>query len=138
MKTSLKLLVGAGLLAASMASFARHAGRRHHRYGARLELDQRHDAAAVARQQGRVDHVQHRYAGYGSATGKQGTTKVTIGQCTKCHTPHQAKSTNLLWNHTLQAITYKWDEPETTAGTAVRDVPGRHVQGPDDQVPLLP
>jgi predicted CXXCH cytochrome family protein len=50
------------------------------------------------------------------ATGKQGVTTVTIGQCTKCHTPHQAKSTNLLWNHTLQAITYQWNVPETTAG----------------------
>lgn len=51
------------------------------------------------------------------ATGKQGTTKVQIGQCTRCHTPHQAKSTTLLWNHTLQATTYKWDDPKTTAGT---------------------
>ena len=50
-------------------------------------------------------------------TGKQGTTKVTIGQCTKCHTPHQAKSATLLWNHTLQATAYNWDVPATTAGT---------------------
>lgn len=50
-------------------------------------------------------------------TGVQGKTSVTIGQCTKCHTPHQAKSTTLLWNHTLQATAYKWDVPATTAGT---------------------
>ena len=64
------------------------------------------------------------------ATGKQGTTKVTIGQCTKCHTPHQAKSTNLLWNHTLQSITYKWDDPSTTAGTAYATFKGDTYKGP--------
>ena len=64
------------------------------------------------------------------ATGKQGTTKVTIGQCTKCHTPHQAKSTNLLWNHTLQAITYKWDDPATTAGTTYATFKGDTYKGP--------
>jgi predicted CXXCH cytochrome family protein len=51
------------------------------------------------------------------ATGKQGKVSVTIGLCTKCHTPHQAVSTNLLWNHTLQSTQYKWDVPNTTAGT---------------------
>jgi nitrate reductase cytochrome c-type subunit len=51
------------------------------------------------------------------ATGKQGTVKVTIGLCTKCHTPHQAVSTNLLWNHTLTATEYEWNVPATTAGT---------------------
>jgi len=63
-------------------------------------------------------------------SGKQLTTKVTIGQCTKCHTPHQAKSTNLLWNHTLQAITYKWDDPATTAGTAYATFKGDTYKGP--------
>jgi nitrate reductase cytochrome c-type subunit len=63
-------------------------------------------------------------------TGKQLTTKVTIGQCTKCHTPHQAKSTNLLWNHTLSAITYKWDDPATTAGTAYATFKGDTYKGP--------
>jgi hypothetical protein len=48
-----------------------------------------------------------------ATTGKQLTTRVQIGLCTKCHTPHQAKSQTLLWNHTLSAITYKWDDPTT-------------------------
>jgi Doubled CXXCH motif (Paired_CXXCH_1) len=52
-----------------------------------------------------------------AATGKQITTKVAIGLCTKCHTPHQALSTNLLWNHTLMSTEYEWDVPATTAGT---------------------
>ena len=64
------------------------------------------------------------------ATGKQGISVVTIGQCTKCHTPHQAKSTSLLWNHTLQAITYKWDDPATTAGTAYATFKGDTYNGP--------
>lgn len=64
------------------------------------------------------------------ATGKQGTTTVTIGQCTKCHTPHQAKSNNLLWNHTLQSITYKWDDPATTAGTTYATFKGDTYKGP--------
>jgi len=63
-------------------------------------------------------------------TGKQGTTAVTIGQCTKCHTPHQAKSNNLLWNHTLQSITYKWDDPATTAGTTYANFKGDTYKGP--------
>lgn len=50
-------------------------------------------------------------------TGLQTKVTVTIGQCTKCHTPHQAKSTTLLWNHTLSQATYSWDVPATTAGT---------------------
>jgi hypothetical protein len=52
-----------------------------------------------------------------AATGKQITSKVAIGLCTKCHTPHQALSTNLLWNHTLMSTEYEWDVPATTAGT---------------------
>ena len=30
----------------------------------------------------------------------------TTGECTFCHTPHQALSTLLLWNHTLSTTTY--------------------------------
>ena len=52
------------------------------------------------------------------ATGKQGKAAgVSIGMCTTCHTPHQARSTNLLWNHTLLSTEYEWDVPATTAGT---------------------
>ncbi len=109
MKTSLKLLVGAGLLAASMASFAAYmpgagiTGTPHDWSSASgttllLWLD---SSRALRRR------TTPARAWIDPATGKQGTTKVTIGQCTKCHTPHQAKSTNLLWNHTLQAITYQ-------------------------------
>jgi hypothetical protein len=51
------------------------------------------------------------------ATTKQGVVKTSIGMCTTCHTPHQARSTNLLWNHTLLSTEYEWDVPATTAGT---------------------
>lgn len=64
------------------------------------------------------------------ATGKQGKVSVTIGQCTKCHTPHQAKSTTLLWNHTLQSTTYSWGVPSTTAGTNFPTFKGDTYKGP--------
>ena len=64
------------------------------------------------------------------ATGKQGVTTVTIGQCTRCHTPHQAKSVNLGWNHTLQAISYRWDSHLTTAGTPYATFQGDSYKGP--------
>lgn len=41
-----------------------------------------------------------------------------VGLCTFCHTPHRAISTRLLWNHTLSAATYTWqDQNETIGGT---------------------
>jgi predicted CXXCH cytochrome family protein len=64
------------------------------------------------------------------ATGKQGKVSVTIGQCTKCHTPHQAKSASLLWNHALQATAYQWDIPATTAGTPYPKFQGDTYKGP--------
>jgi Zn-finger protein len=63
------------------------------------------------------------------ATGKQGVTRVQIGLCTKCHTPHQAKSVTLLWNHTLQGTEYKWDVTATTAGTVYPKFKGDTYKG---------
>ncbi len=67
------------------------------------------------------------------ATGKQGVTNVTIGQCTTCHTLHQAKSVSLVWNHTLPAIAYRWDSPATTAGTPYATFQGDSYQGPSSK-----
>jgi hypothetical protein len=53
-----------------------------------------------------------------------------FGLCTKCHTPHQARSTNLLWNHTLLATNYSWDQPNTTAGTKYPTFVGDTYKGP--------
>jgi hypothetical protein len=64
------------------------------------------------------------------ATGRQGTTGVTIGQCTTCHTPHQAGSGELQWNYTLRAVTYKWNDPATTAGTRYPAFRGDTYKGP--------
>ena len=66
----------------------------------------------------------------GTDAGTQLTTRIQIGQCTKCHTPHQAKSTNLLWNHTLSTNTYQWDVPATTAGTTYATFKGDTYKGP--------
>src|SRR6266496_1893683 len=132
MKTSLKLLVGAGLLAASMAGNAVYVP------GAGI-TGTPHDWSATAgtslllwldSKGNQTTYNTGVSAGIDPATGKQYVTKVTIGQCTKCHTPHQAKSTSLLWNHTLQSITYKWDDPATTAGTTYATFKGDTYKGP--------
>lgn len=39
-----------------------------------------------------------------------------VGLCTFCHTPHRAIGTRLLWNHTLSAATYTWQDVTTTMG----------------------
>jgi hypothetical protein len=58
-----------------------------------------------------------------------GTVRLMLGQCTKCHTPHVAKQTSLLWNHTLNTGTYNWDEPATTAGTPYAKFKGDTYKG---------
>jgi len=68
------------------------------------------------------------YIPTGSTT--QGSVRVQFGLCTKCHTPHQARSTNLLWNHTLLATNYAWDQPRTTAGTNYPTFVGDTYKGP--------
>jgi nitrate reductase cytochrome c-type subunit len=63
-------------------------------------------------------------------TGLQTKTTIGgIGMCTRCHTPHQAKSTNLLWNHTLMSTEYEWDVPATTAGTVYPKFKGDTYKG---------
>ncbi len=64
------------------------------------------------------------------ATNKQGVATLTLGLCTKCHTPHQAKTTNLLWNHTLTTNNFTWDQPKTTAGTDYATFKGDTYKGP--------
>ena len=129
MKT-LKLLVGTGLLAVSMASSAVYTpaagitGTPHDWSGASATsllqwLDSKGAITTYNTGTVYIDPV----------TGKQGVTKVTIGLCTKCHTPHQAKSVNLLWNHTLSAIQYAWDVPATTAGTTYAKFNGDTYKG---------
>jgi len=40
-----------------------------------------------------------------------------VGLCSFCHTPHSALSTALLWNKTMSANTFTWDDATTTGGT---------------------
>ena len=63
-------------------------------------------------------------------TSLNGTTKARIGLCTTCHTPMQAKSTNLLWNPTLTTSMYSWDQPATTSGTRYPAIKGDSYRGP--------
>jgi len=71
------------------------------------------------------------FAGSGhDATSRQTTSAgVTSGSCTECHTPHQAKATNLLWNHTLSSSNFSWDEAVTTAGTKYASFNGQTYKG---------
>src|SRR3990172_3083511 len=52
-----------------------------------------------------------------NAGGTNYITQTQYGLCTRCHTPHKAIMTLLLWNHNLSSNTFSWDVPKTTAGT---------------------
>lgn len=54
----------------------------------------------------------------------------SIGLCTFCHTPHKAKSTQLLWNHTLSSNTFDYGVTATTAGTTYSKIKGDTYKGP--------
>ena len=128
---SLKLIVGTGLLVASVAVFAQTPGTgikgtAHDWTKSQAKLLLWDDLKGTG---GSTDNR------YGTplmdpVSGKQMTKSVDIGLCTKCHTPHQAKSTNLLWNHTLSTATYSWDDPKTTAGTNYATMKGDTYRGP--------
>ena len=65
------------------------------------------------------------------ATSRQTTSAgITSGSCTECHTPHQAKSTNLLWNHTLSSSNFNFGATTaTTAGTTYATFNGQTYAG---------
>jgi len=65
------------------------------------------------------------------ATTRQTTSAgITSGACTECHTPHQAKTTNLLWNHTLSSSNFSWSGASaTTAGTTYATFSGQTYSG---------
>ena len=64
-----------------------------------------------------------------TGTGSSGVVN-GAGLCTFCHTPHKAKSTLLLWNHTLSTNTFQWDVAATTSGTALPGFTGNSYNGP--------
>lgn len=64
-----------------------------------------------------------------SGTGSSGVAN-GAGMCTFCHTPHKAKSSLLLWNHTLSSNTFQWDVAATTSGTALPGFTGNAYNGP--------
>ena len=64
-----------------------------------------------------------------TGTGSSGVAN-GAGLCTYCHTPHKAKSTLLLWNHTLSSKTFQWDVAATTSGTALPGFTGNAYNGP--------
>lgn len=54
----------------------------------------------------------------------------SIGLCTFCHTPHSAKSTRLLWNHTLSSNNFSWNDAPTTMGGTILPTLTRAYAGP--------
>ncbi len=71
-----------------------------------------------------ITATKHDFSGIG------GIGQEPTGLCTFCHTPHKAMSTLLLWNHTLsQNVSFSWDVPETTAGTAFPTIPSDTYKG---------
>ena len=135
MKT-LKILVAAGLALASAASIAATApagglkGTAHDWSARTRSLLQWCPASGCT---ATVLPTTYQGAGYipyiDPVTNKQGTVATSIGMCTTCHTPHQAKSTNLLWNHTLMSTEYEWNVPATTAGTVYPKFKGDTYKG---------
>jgi predicted CXXCH cytochrome family protein len=125
----LKLLAAAGLVAMSFAAAAQAPGTgikatKHDWSGSAQSILQWVDS------KGAITTYNTGVAYIDPITGKQGKTTISIGLCTKCHTPHQAKSQTLLWNHTLTATQYKWDDPKTTAGTPYSTFKGDTYKGP--------
>ncbi len=66
----------------------------------------------------------------GTAHDFAGIGAVATGACTFCHTPHQAQTTALLWNHTLSTNNFTWDDPSTTGGTDYPTFAGDSYKGP--------
>lgn len=60
----------------------------------------------------------------------QSTTRIQVGICTKCHTAHKAKTQALLWNHTLNSVSYNWGNTSTTSGTVYPSFKGDTYTGP--------
>lgn len=73
---------------------------------------------------------QHAFSTITTDSTTSPSTKVTIGVCAKCHTPHKAIKSQLLWNHTLSTNTFSWDAPATTAGTTYPTFKGDTYKGP--------
>jgi len=58
------------------------------------------------------------FLGTQTEAGKQTPGEANqVGQCAFCHTPHNAQSTQLLWNKTASENTFTWDVASTSGGT---------------------
>jgi hypothetical protein len=65
------------------------------------------------------------------ATGQQGTTTLSVGQCSTCHAlQQQTDYTTLRWNYTLRPTTYRWSDPSTTSGTPYPTLQADTYKGP--------
>lgn len=62
-----------------------------------------------------------------SVAGNKGAS---TGICARCHTPHYALTTLLLWNRVLSTKEFSWTDPATTAGTPFPKFKGDTYKGP--------
>jgi predicted CXXCH cytochrome family protein len=65
----------------------------------------------------------------GTAHDFSGLGNPATGLCSFCHTPHEAQSTLLSWNHTLSSNTFSWKLAATGAGTPYPTIQGDIYQG---------
>ncbi len=65
----------------------------------------------------------------GTSHDFSGISNPATGLCTFCHTPHNAMSQELLWNHTETVTTFSWVDPATTGGTTYPSFDGDTYKG---------
>ncbi len=65
----------------------------------------------------------------GTAHDFSGLSAPATGLCTFCHTPHNAQTQELLWNHMKTLNNFSWTNPQTTGGTNFPSFDGNTYQG---------
>jgi Zn-finger protein len=66
-----------------------------------------------------LSQTPHDFTPTGTGELKVAAAAGTVGLCSFCHTPHKAATTALLWNHTLSANSFSWQETTTVGGTTL-------------------
>ena len=66
----------------------------------------------------RISNSRHNFQAGGTGNIKVTDASQEDGICVFCHTPHQGRSSLLLWNRQMTpGADYSWDVTHTTAGT---------------------
>lgn len=62
-----------------------------------------------------------------------GFSSPETGLCTFCHTPHNAQTQELLWNHKKTTQNFTWSSPATTGATPYPNFDGDTYKGPSSK-----